>query len=208
MKNRILYSCLTQYGNFFPLKISFDGKSFVEYTEKHFAYKRYNPRKEINRYGLSLTSLDGGTSGVPDLDSLIEYNNEHGLELWEEDFYVKTEAFTDKLQYLMKGFDPYIFRSHVLKIPPGGFFPPHRDQISDIKSFRIIVPLKNCTMKGMYFLLENKKLEWEEGRFYFLDTVKTHCLFNASSSLTSYWLVFNIGLCRKTFYNIVDLVYQ
>ncbi|MBX3032387.1 MAG: hypothetical protein KF865_00555 [Bdellovibrionaceae bacterium] len=37
-------------------------------------WKPYNPRKNIARQGLSLTSLDGGLGGIPDLDSLMEYN--------------------------------------------------------------------------------------------------------------------------------------
>lgn len=205
--NRILYAQMTQYGIHYPLDIRIPSKEFIDYTESNFDYQRYNPRKAISRYGLSLTSIDGGTSGVPDLDSIIEYNNENGTEYREKDFDIKTDVFTNELQEKMKDFDPYIFRSHVLKLSPGGFFPPHRDQITEINSFRIIVPAKNTTQNGVYFLIENKKLEWEEGRFYFLDTVKTHCLFNASSKC-SYWIVFNIAVNISTFNALVNHVFQ
>ena len=47
-----------------------DAPSFVAWTEENFEYVQYNPRKPINRYGLSVTSLDGGCSCIPDLDSL------------------------------------------------------------------------------------------------------------------------------------------
>ena len=46
---------------------------------------QYNPRKPIARWGASITSLDGGTSGIPDLDSLKEYNKEHGTDYTEKD---------------------------------------------------------------------------------------------------------------------------
>ena len=38
--------------------------------DNHTGWKPYNPRKNINRYGLSVTSLDGGYSGIPDLGKL------------------------------------------------------------------------------------------------------------------------------------------
>ena len=45
-------------------------------------WKRYNPRKtENNRWGLSVTSFDGGLSGYPDLDSLLNYEQETGITL-------------------------------------------------------------------------------------------------------------------------------
>ncbi len=207
MDNRNLYSYLTQYGTQFPLHLEMQSQMFIDWTEANFTYKQYNPRKKINRLGLSLTSLDGGVSGIPDLDSIPEYNKENNTQLRETDFSVKTPVFTAELQHKMAGFEPYIFRSHILKLNPGGFFPPHRDQITELNSFRIIIPLKNSVINGVYFLSENRILSWEEGRFYFLDTVKSHCLFNASSK-SCYWLVFNIGLNQKTFDEIINLIYQ
>ena len=36
-------------------------------------WKRYNPKKAgNNRWGLSVTSYDGGLSGIPDLTSLLD----------------------------------------------------------------------------------------------------------------------------------------
>ena len=43
------------------------------------SWKPYNVKKPNNRWGLSITSLDGGLGGIPDLDSLSEYNNRHCL---------------------------------------------------------------------------------------------------------------------------------
>ena len=36
-------------------------------------WKKYNPNKLNNRWGLSITSIDGGLSGIPDLTSLRDY---------------------------------------------------------------------------------------------------------------------------------------
>ena len=63
------------------------GKSTIAYAlykklnEENFDYVKYNHRKNINRLGLSVTSLDGGVTGVPDLDSLLQYNNIHGTNI-------------------------------------------------------------------------------------------------------------------------------
>ena len=72
-----LYQTITQYGDFIRLGFNFDSKTYIKWTEENFDYVKYNPRKPIARYGLSLTSLDGGLSGIPDLDSLHEYNQEN-----------------------------------------------------------------------------------------------------------------------------------
>tara|TARA_B100001057_G_C22729505_1_gene903164 strand:+ start:556 stop:834 length:279 start_codon:yes stop_codon:yes gene_type:complete len=48
-------------------------------------WKRYNPNKPNNRWGLSITSLDGGLSGIPDLTSLKTYEEETGIKLKNHD---------------------------------------------------------------------------------------------------------------------------
>ena len=50
----------------------------------------YNPREKIERYGCSITSLDGNDSGIPDLDSVLEYNFENATTYEEKDFRVQT----------------------------------------------------------------------------------------------------------------------
>ena len=72
-----LYQTITQYGDFIRLAFDFNSTAYIKWTEENFDYVKYNPRKPIARYGLSLTSLDGGLSGIPDLDSLHEYNQEN-----------------------------------------------------------------------------------------------------------------------------------
>ena len=76
-----LYQNLTAYGTMYETRYTMSNvDKFVDWTEENFDYVRYNPRKEIDRWGLSITSLDGGLSGTPDLDSLPNYNKENNTQ--------------------------------------------------------------------------------------------------------------------------------
>jgi hypothetical protein len=180
------------------LKIYFKSNSsqnIVKEIEDKFEFVKYNPRKNIDRWGLSITSLDGTMSGIPDLDSLLEYNRENNTSYEEEDFYVPTLAY-NSFNEVLHNFEPWLFRTHVLKLNPGGFFPPHRDVLG-LRSFRLIVPLKNCKAPTVNFIVEDKILNFEEGRIYFIDTIKMHYIFNASDD-PSYWLIMNVKCNEKS----------
>ena len=70
-----LLTRIALYGDIIPLNYKLDYKKFEEGLELFKdKWVQYNPRKKIARYGLSITSLDGGFSGRPDLDSIREYN--------------------------------------------------------------------------------------------------------------------------------------
>ena len=102
-------------------------KSILDYKE-HF--KPYNPRKKgYNRYGLSITSQDGGFSGIPNLDSLVEYNKLHGTNFDEPDFRKWTPFFKDckALREAMSPFHNFMGRSHILRLDKVGFIPPHTE---------------------------------------------------------------------------------
>ena len=186
------YEHLALLGNCYPLKICFKSNSsqnIVKEIEDKFEFVKYNPRKDIDRWGLPLTSLDGGMSGIPDLDSLLEYNNENNTSLKEADFSTPTPAY----EYFKEVLDPFklwLGRTHVLKINPGGYFPPHRDA-HDLKTFRLIVPLQNVEPPNVNFIVEDKILNLEMGRMHFVDTIKMHYLFNTSKKPT-YWIVINV----------------
>lgn len=184
------YEHLAILGTHYPTNFILDNAADIATkSDEKFEYVRYNPRKNIDRWGLSLTSLDGGMSGIPDLDSIREYNIENNTSHEEEDFSVPTLAYDDFGQ-ILDNFEPWLFRTHILKLNSGGFFPPHRDALG-LRSFRLIVPLKNCKAPSVNFILEDKILNFEEGRLYFVDTIKMHYIFNASLD-PSYWLVMNV----------------
>lgn len=171
--------------------------------EKHFVY--YNPRKKgFNRYGLSLTSKDGGFSGIPDLDSLFEYNQENNTSFKESDFREWTPFFKScrELREVMTPFHKYIGRSHVLRLNRGGFFPFHRDSFSiNSQTFRLIISL--CQDENQYvFLLDKEKIFFNLGRLYFFNTQLAHCVFSFEDK--SDFVVFNIDLCEESVSALVN----
>lgn len=144
-------------------------------------WKNYNPRKPNNRFGLSVTSLDGGYSGVPDLDSLLEFNKINGTEYKEEQFSQRTPIVDSipELPILLDTFKP-MGRCHFLRMDAGGFFPPHRDNGSKLPSpsFRIIVPLMNTNPRQWKWIQENNPVHLETGRTYCINTSKEHSVFS------------------------------
>ena len=65
------YNSLLSYGDIIPLKITCNVKKLFDEIEG-YSFSQYNPRKDIKRTALSITSLDGSINGV-DLDSIKEY---------------------------------------------------------------------------------------------------------------------------------------
>lgn len=192
-----LYDCLTRYGDFYQLNFSI---SLSKILEELKLYKndwvKYNPRKNIPRYGLSITSLDGGLSGIPDLDSVREYNIKNNLNLDETDFNKKTEVW-NLVDSGLREFDGHLGRTHFIRMDRTGCFPPHRDQYSrDINSFRLFIPIEKCNPPGTYFILDNKILNFEHGKVYFINTCKEHTIFTMSEF--SLFVVANIILSEKS----------
>ena len=203
------YETITQYGNFIELDVVTDAEQLVAWAND-FEWVKYNPRKDVNRWGLSITSLDGGLSGVPDLDSLYEYNKENDTNYKEEDFKVPTPVLNKQIYDILKPWDGYYYRTHFLKFGPGGFFPPHRDwnyMTGVPKDFRLIMPLRNVNPPSFNFVYEDKTLHWEPGRMYFLDTQRMHYLFN-SSFTDSYWMVVNVELNDLTIKHTLERLNQ
>jgi hypothetical protein len=155
----------------------------------------YNPRKNINRFGCSITSLDGNDSGIPDLDSLTEYNRLHGTKYTEKDFSKPTVHATPFLDFLNTF---TVGRSHYLKLNPGGFFPWHRD--NDPTTFRIIYTIQNCSNHSMIWLEDDKILPLENHSWYYINTRKKHALFSFDGSIMA---VFNV-VFNTTTYNLLQ----
>lgn len=164
----------------FPAWDYFNASSILS---KHTGWKYYQPHKlGYNRYGLSVTSLDGGFSGEPDLYSLREYHKMTGKSYTEIDFKKRTNIveFIPELNPLLDFFEPSLGRTHFLRLDKGGFFPPHRDNgaIVDTPTFRILVPIKNFGINDMKWIQEEKVLRLELGHTYFINTTRLHSLFS------------------------------
>lgn len=173
-----------------------DIEKSIQSFEAHF--KPYNPRKKgYNRYGLSITSKDGGFSGTPDLDSLYEYNKERGTELDEGDFREPTPFFKTcaPLREMIAPFQGAVCRSHILRLNRGGFFPIHRDSVNLTPTyFRLIISLSFAD--HFVFLLDNERIFFEKGRMYFFNSRLAHCIFSFEDK--SDFAVFNIELCEES----------
>lgn len=155
----------------------------TQLLKKHTGWKIYQPHKPgYNRYGLSVTSLDGGYSGEPDLYSLREYHKMHGKAYREIDFKKRTSIveMIPELNPLLDFFEPGLGRVHFLKLDRGGFFPPHRDNGAIVESptFRILVPINNFGVNDMKWIQDESLLKLELGRTYFINTTKLHSLFS------------------------------
>tara|TARA_B100000902_G_scaffold353869_1_gene365631 strand:+ start:31 stop:651 length:621 start_codon:yes stop_codon:yes gene_type:complete len=173
---------------------------------KDFEWKQYNPRKEINRYGLSITSSDGTRNGI-DLDSLYEYNRENNTKFDEDSFKTFTDVYykSEEVQKLVEPFKPWLWRTHFLNFKRGGYFPPHRDMRTskEQKSMRLLVPIRLCNPTDMFFMYENKPLYFKYGSVYFLNTNKQHCIFSYSDK--SIMLVMNIECSEDSVEQVIKL---
>jgi len=203
--NATAYNTMALYGQQQKTRFYLDPDKFLDWVYANHKFVQYNPRKTINRYGLSVTSLDGELSGIPDLDSLREYNQENNTNYNEKDFKTRTPvAEYPELKTILDQFGDAVFRSHILKLDPGGFFPPHRDHKTPfVDSFRLIIPLQYCNAPYFNFVLDGKITQWDSGFVYYADTTKEHYLFN-SGGHPSYWLILNVETSVKTVSKVLN----
>ena len=201
-----MYSDLLTYGDFIQLKNSCNSKELLEEI-KDFEWKQYNPRKNVNRYGLSITSNDGSLNGE-DLDSLYEYSKEKGRICDEDEFTTLTDVYykSKEVQKLVAPFKPWLCRTHFLNFRKGGYFPPHVDfRGTKGKQFiRLLVPIKKCNPSWLYFMYEDKLLNFSRGYTYFLNTNKKHAIFSFNDE--SIMLVMNIKICKESVKKIHELM--
>jgi hypothetical protein len=175
---------IVNYGDVVELDFpNWDVKRAMAVLDKHPGWKVYQPHKPgYNRYGLSVTSLDGGYSGEPDLYSLREYQQNTGKSYWEADFKRRTSIveFIPEINPLLDYFEPAVGRTHFLRLDKGGFFPPHRDNgaIVDVPTYRILVPINKFNINDMKWIHEEKILNLHLGTTYFINTTKIHSLFS------------------------------
>ena len=167
----------------------------------HPGWQQYNPRKiGYNRFGLSVTSADGGFSGIPDLDSLREYNKINETTYTEADFNKRTSIVSryPDLERILTMFGPDCGRCHFLRLDRGGFFPPHRDNGTSLPSntFRIIVPLHNFGKHHVKWIQEDRVLTLEQNKAYFINTTKEHSIFSFTDNCIM--LVMNIMATERS----------
>lgn len=174
-------SHMANYEDCIELRIPID---LEQLAQVNFNWRPYNPQKNICRFGCSITSLDGQDSGIPDLDSILEYNRQHGTNYSEKDFKIPT-IHASPFSYFLSKF--HVGRSHYIKLESGGFFPWHRDP--DIDTFRIIYTIENCKSNNLIWLEDDRILQLDSKRWYYINTKKKHCLFALDTCI---FTVFNV----------------
>lgn len=193
-----MYSDLLSYGDFIQLNNSCNSKRLLEEIKK-FKWKQYNSRKNINRYGLSVTSEDGSLNGK-DLDSLYELSKEQGKIYDEDSFTILTDVYhkSKEVQKLVDPWKPWLCRTHFLNFKKGGYFPPHIDNrgFQGKQFIRLLVPIRKCNPSFLYFMYEDKLLNFNRGYTYFLNTNKKHAIFSFSDDSTM--LVMNLECCKES----------
>ena len=206
MTNLELHNILFLRSNCYKLSIKFDhAKLFDELNTYQHELVKYNPKKNIERYGLSITSLDGNITGVPDLDSLSEYNKLNNTNYTELDFNTPTKIYHEtSIKNIIKPFISWIGRSHAIYLMPGSFFPPHVDTDGfSIDTFRILIPLKNSNYPKCAFLLGDKLLQFEYGFMYVINTAIEHSIFAMEKNTN---VVFNIALCYDSVKKVQEFI--
>lgn len=200
LQNELLYARLVEKGHLWALGTHIDGGLLGAELEKFSTdWHVYNPRrKNMGRWGLSLTSLDGAMTGVPDLDSLAQYNHENGTQYDEHHFTHPTRVLRESTALSeLKSYLPHLGRSHLLKIEKGGFFPYHRDSHKwGSTCLRLIALLDNAGPEQFVFLFDNKRIFMEPGRLYFMNTRIEHGLISFVPDATL--LVLNVILSTES----------
>ena len=199
---------LHSMGDWLELK-SFDYKTILKDIEIFKDdWKPYNLKKPNNRWGLSITSLDGELSGIPDLDSLYEYNIRNNTDIKNQDINVFTEVYNNstKLREMIEPWKPWLGRCHFLKLNAGGFFPEHYD-INKLDftfdEIRLIGFLKNVSSHTMKFLYEDTVLKVKEGNLFWFNANKRHSVFSMSDNciMVVLCLKFDQGLFEQVIKN-------
>ena len=198
----ITYERVLSYGNIFPLKITCDTNKLLQEI-RGFKFAQYNTKKpDIPRYGLSITSLDGELNGI-DLESL------NGSEYSERSFRKLTEVYhaSQEVRKVIDPFKHWMGRAHLLNIRKGGYFPPHRDEMSaEQLSFRVIVPVKAFNPPHNYFIVNDQIVQMDEGRAYFVNTNLVHSDMSFSNDTTM--MVLNIDACTESYVQLLTHVYS
>jgi hypothetical protein len=139
-------------------------------------WQDYLPRTDRpnNRKGLTLTTLPGKTH--LDAPSLAEASYAAKRRLSELEFNHKTDVYhaCKTLTPLFEKF-PDLGRTFFVKSDIGGYFVPHRDHPAMPRDvFRLVVFVNNCGPLDYDWLMDDRKLQIEPGRVYYVNTRKTH----------------------------------
>ena len=208
MQDSIALSRLLSMGDWLELE-GFDASQLLDELDQFSNHwKPYNPRKKNHRFGLSVTSLNGSLDGVPDLDSLYQYNREYGTNYKNSDFTKLTPVFhkCPTLQKILNPFLPWLGRCHFLRLDEGGFFPEHYDinKIDDsYNEVRLIGFVQNNSLSNFKFCYDNQLLTFlNDGKLFYFNANKHHSVFSMCND--SIQLIVTLNFNSHLFIKILE----
>ena len=200
------YTRLHTMGDWLELQ-DFDSKQIMRDLDSwKNEWKPYNRNKPNNRFGLSITSLDGGLGGIPDLDSLYEYNKINGTDVKNHDIKTMTPVYDSsrELQKIIEPWKPWLGRCHFLKLNAGGYVPEHYD-INKLDyaydEIRLIGFVNKSSKYTLKFLYEDKLLDVQDGSLYWFNANKRHSVFSMTDDCIM--IVFCLKFDEKLFETVI-----
>jgi hypothetical protein len=168
---------LLNLGSFEPLKIWINTSQYLQEIEQFKNdWVDYLPRTDRpnNRKALTVTNLPGKTHR--DVPSLAEASYAAGRKLSELEFNEPTDVYRvcTSLHPFLDMWQP-LGRTFIVQSNIGGYFVPHRDHPSMPREcFRLICFLNNCGPLQYDWLMDDKKVNIQQGQVYYVNTRLTH----------------------------------
>jgi hypothetical protein len=201
LKNELVLSNL---GIFEPLNIKIDCNKFMQEIQRYNDdWQDYLPRTDRpnNRKSLTLTCLPGTDHRTN--PSLAQASYAANRKLSELEFNQPTEVYNscDSLKLFLDQWQP-LGRTFLIKSNIGGYFVPHRDHPSMPRDvFRLIVFLNNCGPYDYDWWMDDRKLNIEHGRVYYINTRHTHRTISWVND--SIHLILNIAMTTENVARVI-----
>ena len=145
-------------------------------------WKKYNPKKPNNRYGLSVTSIDGGLHGIPDLTSLRDWEIQTGELIHNHDLNVPTDVYKNcpTLQAILEPWKPWLGRCHFLRMDRGSFFPEHFDINKEDYSYDEVrfIGFVKCNEYDFKWIYDDRVIKGNQGTLWYFNGNKRHSVFS------------------------------
>ena len=149
-------------------------------------WKKYNPNKPNNRWGLSVTSIDGGLHGKQ-LTSLGDYERETGQVIRNHDIIVPTEVWKQcpTLQKILEPWAKWLGRCHFLRMDRGSFFPDHFDINKEDYSYDEVrfVGFVKCNEYDFKWICDDKIIKPNPGSLWYFNGNKRHSVFSMKDGM-------------------------
>lgn len=147
----------------------------------------YNEKKLNNRWGLSVTSIDGGLHGVPDLTSLRDWELQTGKVVHNHDLNVPTPVWGEcpTLIKLLEPWKPWLGRCHFLRMDRGSYFPEHFDINKEDYSYDEVrfVGFVKCNDYDFKWIYDDKVIKGNSGSLWYFNGNKRHSVFSFSDGI-------------------------